>query len=214
MLVKLLRRRDLSPAQILVAGYFSVIISGTILLMLPIATTTKGSLGFIDSLFTATSATCVTGLIVVNTAETFTVFGQLVIMLLIQIGGLGIMSMSTMIAFILGKKISLKERLIIQEDLNQFHISGLVRLVQYVLGITFMIEGSAALIMFLRLIKDHSILRAIYLAVFHAVSAFNNAGFDIFGNSLESFTGDITINFVIMALIILGGIGFAVMVEV
>ncbi|MFW5996011.1 MAG: TrkH family potassium uptake protein [Halanaerobiaceae bacterium] len=214
MLIKMLRRKDLSPAQILVAGYFSVILSGTILLMLPIATTSDGSLGFIDSLFTATSATCVTGLIVVNTAEVFTVFGQLVIMILIQIGGLGIMSMSTMIAFVLGKKISLRERLIILEDLNQFKLSGLVRLVQYVLGITFIIEGTAALIMFLRLIKDYSIIRSLYLAVFHSVSAFNNAGFDIFGNSLENFTGDITINFVIMGLIILGGIGFGVLVEV
>jgi trk system potassium uptake protein TrkH len=156
----------------------------------------------------------VTGLIVVNTKEAFTIFGSTVIMLLIQIGGLGIMSMSTLFAFVIGKKISLKERLIIQEDLNQYQISGMVRLVQYLLGFTFTIEGTAAAILFLRLSQDYSFWKAVYLSIFHSVSAFNNAGFDLFGNSLENFAGDITINFVIMALIILGGIGFGVMLEV
>ena len=139
-----LKLYKLTPAQILVAGYLTIIITGTILLTLPIATTAEGSLSVIDSLFTATSATCVTGLIVVNTSAAFTVFGQVVIMILIQIGGLGIMSMSTLMAFLIGKKITLKERLIIQEDLNQFGISGLVRLVQYVLGFTIIIEGTGA----------------------------------------------------------------------
>jgi trk system potassium uptake protein TrkH len=134
-------------------------------------------------------------------------------MFLIQIGGLGIMSMSTLFAFVVGKKISLKERLIIQEDLNQYQISGMVRLVQYLLGFTFAIEGTAAAILFLRFSQDYPFWRSIYLSIFHAVSAFNNAGFDLFGNSLEGFTGDITVNFVIMALIILGGIGFGVMME-
>ena len=203
----------LTPAQILVAGYFTVIITGTILLTLPIATTAQGSFNVIDALFTATSATCVTGLIVVNTSTAFTVFGQVIIMLLIQIGGLGIMSMSTLMAFLIGKKISLKERLIIQEDLNQFGISGLVRLVQYVLGFTLIIEGTGAIFMFTKLIQDYPIGKAIYFSIFHAVSAFNNAGFDLFGNSLEGFTGSIIINFAVMALIILGGIGFGVLTE-
>jgi trk system potassium uptake protein TrkH len=205
---------DMSTSQILVTGYFIIIITGTLLLMLPGATTQNGSMNFINALFTATSATCVTGLIVVNTASAFTVFGQIVIMILIQVGGLGIMTMSTLVAFIIGKKITLKERLIIQEDLNQFKISGLVRLIRYVIGFTFLFEGVGALIMFIRLLKDYDGLRAMYLAVFHAVSAFNNAGFDLFGNSLESFTGDITINFVVMILIIIGGIGFGVITEI
>lgn len=205
---------DMSTSQILVSGYFIIIVTGTLLLMLPGATTQQGSMNFINALFTATSATCVTGLIVVNTASAFTVFGQIVIMILIQIGGLGIMTMSTLVAFIIGKKITLKERLIIQEDLNQFKISGLVRLVRYVIGFTLMFEGVGALIMFIRLLNDYDVVRAMYLAVFHAVSAFNNAGFDLFGNSLESFTGDITINFVIMILIIIGGIGFGVITEI
>ncbi len=204
----------MSTAQILVAGYFVVIITGTLLLMLPAATTKAGPMSFINALFTATSATCVTGLIVVNTASAFTVFGQLVIMVLIQIGGLGIMTMSTLVAFIIGKKITLKERLIIQEDLNQFKISGLVRLIRYVLGFTFLFEGIGALIMFIRLLGDYDVVGAFYMAVFHAVSAFNNAGFDLFGNSLEGFTGDVTINFVVMILIIIGGIGFGVITEI
>jgi trk system potassium uptake protein TrkH len=208
-----IRGVDFTPAQILVLGYLMVIITGTILLMLPIATIDGSGLGLVDALFTATSATCVTGLIVVNTATAFTVFGQLVIMVLIQVGGLGIMTMSTMIAFVIGKKISLKERLIIQEDLNQFKISGLVRLVQYVLTFTLIIEGTGVIILFLRLINDYPILRAFYLSVFHSISAFNNAGFDLFGNSLESFTGDIVINFMVITLIILGGLGFGVLAE-
>lgn len=208
-----LKKKNLTPAQYLVSGYFVIIMLGSLLLMLPVATTDGQGLGAVDAVFTATSATCVTGLIVVNTKEAFTIFGSTVIMLLIQIGGLGIMSMSTLFAFIVGKKISLKERLIIQEDLNQYQISGMVRLVQYLLGFTFAIEGTAAAILFLRFSQDYPFWRSVYLAIFHAVSAFNNAGFDLFGNSLEGFTGDITVNFVIMALIILGGIGFGVMME-
>lgn len=208
-----LKKKNLTPAQYLVSGYFVIIMLGSLLLMLPVATTNGQGLGAVDAVFTATSATCVTGLIVVNTKEAFTIFGSTVIMLLIQIGGLGIMSMSTLFAFVVGKKISLKERLIIQEDLNQYQISGMVRLVQYLLGFTFAIEGTAAAILFLRFSQDYPFWRSVYLAIFHAVSAFNNAGFDLFGNSLEGFTGDITVNFVIMVLIILGGIGFGVMME-
>lgn len=205
--------KQFTPAQTLALGYFIVIIIGTILLMLPIATTNQAGLDLIDALFTATSATCVTGLIVVNTSTAFTIFGQLVIMVLIQVGGLGLMTMSTLVYFILGKKISLKDRLIIQEDLNQFKISGIVRLVRYVIGVTLVIQGIGALLLFIRLIRQYPIVKSIYYAIFHAISAFNNAGFDLFGNSLEDFTGDIIINLVVISLIILGGIGFAVLAE-
>ena len=204
---------DLSSAQILVMGYFIVIITGTILLMLPIATSGSQGLNFVDALFTATSATCVTGLIVVNTAAVFSVFGQVVIMVLIQIGGLGIMTMSTMAGLILGRRISYKERLIIQDDLQEFSISNVIHLVKYVITFTVVIQGAGALLFFVRLVTRYEPLRALYFSVFHAVSAFNNAGFDIFGNSLESFTGDFIINFVVMGLIIMGGLGFVVLVE-
>ena len=204
---------NLSPAQFLVLGYFIVISIGTFLLTLPKASTTGGSIGFLTALFTATSATCVTGLIVVNTSTAFTVFGQVVIMVLIQIGGLGIMTMSTLIALILGKKISLKERILIQEDLNQFKISGLLRLIQYVIALTLTIQGIGAVLLFIRLRYDYSIIRSLYFSVFHAVSAFNNAGFDLFGTSLEGYFGDPIINLTVIALIVLGGLGFAVIVE-
>ncbi|KXS42671.1 MAG: trk system potassium uptake protein TrkH [Candidatus Frackibacter sp. T328-2] len=203
----------LTPAQVLALGYLVVILIGSILLSLPIATASGQSMPFVDALFTATSATAVTGLIVENTSTFFSMFGQIVIMILIQIGGLGIMSMSTLFALLVGKKITLKERLVIQQDLDQFQLSGIIRLVRYVLMVAFTIEGVGALILFLRLLKDYPPLKALYFAIFHAVSAFNNAGFDLFGNSLENFTGDITINLVITTLIILGGIGFAVIAE-
>lgn len=208
-----LKNKEFTSAQFLVIGYFIVIFTGTILLMLPLATTSEGSMSFLNALFTSTSATCVTGLIVVNTSTAFTVFGQLVIMFLIQIGGIGIMTMSSLIALVIGRKIGLKERLLIKDDLDHLQISGIVRLVKYVLTFTFVIEGTAALILFFRFIFNYRFWRAFYLAIFHSVSAFNNAGFDIFGNSLEGFTGDIVVNFVVMSLIVLGGIGFAVMVE-
>ncbi len=204
---------NLTPAQVLVLGYLVVILVGAILLTLPIATTDGQGMNLLDSIFTATSATAVTGLIVENTSTFFTVFGQIVILCLIQIGGLGIMTMSTLFALLVGKKITLRERLVIQQDLDQFELSGVIRVVRYVLGVTFIIEGIGALILFIRFLVDMPVVKAFYYAVFHAISAFNNAGFDIFGNSLENFTGDIVVNFAITTLIILGGIGFAVIAE-
>ena len=211
--LKKINFHDLTPAQVLLLGYAVVILTGSILLTLPIATTNGQGMSFLNSLFTATSATAVTGLIVENTATFFTMFGQIVILVLIQIGGLGIMTMSTLFAFLIGKKLTLRHRLVIQEDLDQFQLSGIVRLVRYVLGVTFTIEGLGAFFLFLRLVKDMPVGKAVYFSIFHAVSAFNNAGFDIFGNSLENFTSDAPINLIICALIILGGIGFAVIAE-
>ncbi len=204
---------NLTPAQILSMGYFSVILIGALLLMLPIATTNGQGMNFLDATFTATSATAVTGLIVENTSSFFTVFGQVVIMGLIQIGGLGIMTMSTLVALFLGKKISLKHRLMVQEDLDQFDMSGLLQVVKYVVAMAFTIEGVGAVLLFIRLVQDMPLVKAGYYALFHSVSAFNNAGFDIFGNSLASFPNDIMINLTVTGLIILGGIGFAVIAE-
>lgn len=204
---------SLAPAQILALGYFVVITIGTLLLLLPISTVDGQGLSFVDALFTATSATAVTGLVVVTTGTFLTVFGQVVVMLLIQIGGLGIMTISTLFALFLGKKIGLKERLVIQEDLNQMKISGVVQLVKYIIGMTLMIEGLGALLLFPRLLREMAPGRALYYSIFHSISAFNNAGFDLFGNSLESFTGDVYINLVMISLILLGGIGFAVIAE-
>ncbi|ADL11940.1 TrkH family potassium uptake protein [Acetohalobium arabaticum] len=205
---------SLSPAQFLALGYIIVITVGALLLMLPAATVDGQGLGLINSLFTATSATAVTGLIVVNTGAYFTLFGQAVILLLIQIGGLGFMTTSTLLALILGKRINLKKRIIIQEDLNYFNLSGLIRLVQYVTLLTLGVELIGAILLFAPLSVEYSAGKAAFFSIFHAVSAFCNAGFDLFGNSLANFTNDVYINLVITALFIIGGIGFAVIADV
>ncbi|MEN3190153.1 MAG: TrkH family potassium uptake protein [Atribacterota bacterium] len=186
---------------------------GTILLNLPAASSTGKSVGFINALFTATSATCVTGLIVLDTGKDFSTFGQLTILILLQCGGLGIMTMSTMFAFLMGKKISLRQRLIMQESLNQFSIGGLVRLAKYILIFTVIIEGVGATILFFCWQRFYSPIKALYLGVFHSISAFCNAGFSLFSDSIMRYKGDLTINLTFMALIILGGIGFLVLLE-
>lgn len=213
MLLNSLKEHVYTPAQILALGYLAVIVMGTFLLSFPVATTTPGSLDFISAIFTATSATCVTGLIVVDTGTVFSIFGQIIIMLMIQIGGLGLMVMSTMIAFIIGKKINLKERLVLQEDLNQFKISGLVRLVRYVLLFTLIIEAVGALLLYISFMKEYPLSKAVYFSIFHSISAFNNAGMDLTGNSLEGYISNLNVNLVIMGLIILGGLGFTVIIE-
>jgi trk system potassium uptake protein TrkH len=194
-------------------GFLIVITIGTILLCLPIASGTEKSISPIDALFTATSATCVTGLTVLDTPKDFSSFGHLIILLLIQIGGLGVMTMSTMLAFLMRKRISLRERIIMQESLNQFSIGGLVRLTKYILIFTAMIEGGGAIILYLFWQRTYSPLQALSLAVFHSISAFCNAGFSLFSDNLMSYKGSFIINFTIMALIVLGGIGFLVLLE-
>ncbi|QNB44925.1 Trk family potassium uptake protein [Thermanaerosceptrum fracticalcis] len=203
----------LTPSRILVLGFALLILIGALLLTLPVATLNGQGLNFLDALFTATSAVCVTGLVVVDTGTYFTTFGQVVILLLIQVGGLGFMTFATLFAIILGRKITLKERLLLQEALNQVSLEGIVRLAKYVIQISFVIEVLGALILTMRWSTDLGWGKALYFGVFHAISAFNNAGFDLFGNfsSLTRYQGDITTNLTIMFLIITGGIGFAVL---
>ncbi|WP_246637695.1 TrkH family potassium uptake protein [Crassaminicella profunda] len=213
---KRIDKYKLNPAQILVLGFASVILMGGILLSLPIASKSGHSVGFINAIFTSTSAVCVTGLVVVDTATHWTVFGQTVIILLIQIGGLGFMSMATFFALIFGKRITLRERLVMQEALNQFNISGIVRLTKYILITTFSIEGIGAILLSFKFIPIYGVPKGIGLSIFHAISAFCNAGFDLIGNfrSLTPFADDFLINIVICFLIITGGLGFTVIVEV
>ncbi|WP_244157798.1 TrkH family potassium uptake protein [Paenibacillus typhae] len=205
----------LSPPQILVGGFAAVILIGTLLLMLPFASASGHSLRFIDALFTATSATCVTGLVVVDTGTHFSVFGQIVILLLIQVGGLGFMTMATLFALLLKRKISLRDRLILQEAMNQSSMEGIVRLIRRVLVYSLVIETGGAVLLSLRWAADMPFGRALYYGVFHAVSMFNNAGFDLFGNyrSLTAYAGDSVVNLVVMLLIVSGGIGFIVMAD-
>lgn len=205
--------RKMHPAQVLAVGYLVVILVGTILLHLPIATNNPGSLPWLDCLFTATSATAVTGLIVVNTSSAFTIFGQVVIMLLIQFGGLGLMTMSTLLALVIGRRIGLQERVVMQKELGQFQLSGLVKVVKRVLLITAIIEGLGVVILFLRWQPLLGAKKALYYAVFHSVSAFCNAGFDLFGNSMQNFSQDFITLFTISSLLILGGLGFGVVTD-
>ncbi|KNF07486.1 Ktr system potassium uptake protein B [Gottschalkia purinilytica] len=208
-----IRRLMLKPARVLVLGIAGIILIGAFLLNLPMASNDGQSIGFINSLFTATSAVSVTGLVVVNTAEHWTLFGKVVIILLIQAGGLGFMTLATLIAFALGKRISLKERLIMQEQLNQFSLSGIVKLTRYVIISTLIIEGIGALLLSTRFIPIYGLKKGIWFSIFHAISAFCNAGFDIIGNSIVPFVGDPIINLTICGLIILGGLGYTVYID-
>lgn len=202
-----------TPAQVLVLGFAGLIALGTFLLSLPQASATGKSIGVVNALFTATSAACVTGLVVLDTAKDFSLFGQLVILGLIQVGGLGIMTMSTLVALLLGKKISLRERLIMQEALGGFSIAGLVRLTRIILFFTLIIESVGALFLFVRWSFDYPLGRAAYLGLFHAVSGFNNAGFDLFSISFAGYVEDLTVNLVIMSLVVIGGLGFTVIAD-
>ena len=205
---------DLTPYQILVLGFAGLILVGALLLMMPQASVTGQSLSFVDALFTSTSAVCVTGLIVVDTGTYFSVYGQLVLIFLIQAGGLGIMTMATLMALLMRRKIQLRERLIMQEALNQITVSGVVRLTQYIIVITLLIEFIGGTILAARWYSDFG-TQGIYFGYWHAVSSFCNAGFDLFGEfrSLTNYVDDITVNLTISSLIILGGIGFTVMFD-
>lgn len=205
----------LSPPRILVLGFAAIILTGTLLLMTPLANTTGEPLPFIDALFTATSATCVTGLVVRDTGLYFTTFGQIVIMTLIQVGGLGFMTMATLFSLVFKRRISLRDRLLLQEAMNQNSMEGIVRLIRKVLVYSLIIEASAALLFTIRWAFDMPLGQAFYYGIFHAVSLFNNAGFDLFGEyrSLTGYVNDPLVNFVTMFLIVSGGLGFIVLSE-
>lgn len=205
----------LQPAQVLVLGFAILIMLGATLLNLPIASLNGKSIGFIDALFTSASAVCVTGLSVVNTAAHWTLFGKIVILVLIQIGGLGFMTMATLVALLLGKKITLKERLIMQEELNQFTMQGLVKLTKYVLLSTFLIEFIGAIFLSFTFVPYYGdTVKGIWFSVFHSISAFCNAGFDLTGNSMMEFVGDPIVNIVMGVLVIIGGLGYSVYINI
>lgn len=207
---------NMSPPQIIVFGFTILIILGTVLLSLPISSKSGQGIGFEDALFTATSAVCVTGLVVVDTYSHWTVFGQTVILLLIQIGGLGIMSMATLFSLVLGRKMGLKARLTIQESLSDFTLSGVVKMLRNILIVTLVIELIGAVLLSTRLIPLYGLQNGVFKSVFHSVSAFCNAGFDIFGTpnnqftSLVYFRNDPVLLLTICTLFIVGGLGFIV----
>lgn len=200
-----------SPSQWLLLIFLISILIGASLLKLPFATTS--TISFIDALFTASSAITVTGLAVVDTGTAFTLFGQIVIVALIQLGGLGIMSFAVLIFMALGKKIGLRNRIFIQYSLNQTSLGGVVFLVRNLLIFSLVIEGIAMIILAMRWVPDLGWGKGLYYSFFHAISAFNNAGFALWPDNLMGFVGDPIVNIVLSLLIIIGGLGFTVLID-
>ncbi|MDP5276580.1 TrkH family potassium uptake protein [Chengkuizengella axinellae] len=206
----------MSPTQFIVSGYLISIIIATILLLLPISLKDGVELSFIDALFTATSGISVTGLTVVNVSETFSVFGTIVLLVMFQIGGIGIMALGTFLWMILGRNISLSYRKLIMIDQNQNRLSGLVQLIRIVLGLVLLFEAIGTLIftVYFHFAGYYDTwLESFYHGLFHSISSYTNAGFDIFGNSLFDFSHDYFVQIITIALIILGAIGFPVLIE-
>lgn len=200
-------KRPVNPARVLISGYLLVILIGAILLYLPFSS--KG-ISFIDSLFTASSATCVTGLIVKNTATDFTPFGKLIILLLIQLGGLGYMTLSTALLFILGRKISIQGRLLMRESINYLSYENLRSFAFTILKVTLVVEGIGALLLFLCFFSSMPLKDALFQGIFHAVSGFCNAGLSTFPNNLGNYIRGFSVPLVVSSLFIFGGLGFMV----
>ncbi len=210
-LINSLRQRSFYSLLLSFAGLIAL---GTFFLTLPAATTDGRGASFIDSLFTATSATCVTGLIVRDTGSYFSRFGQIIILALIQLGGLGIMTFSTSMAVLLGHRLALGERRLVAEMIETPRETDIVRAIRYILLFTLLAEGTGCLLLFLRWLPVFpNTAGAFYYALFHAVSAFCNAGFSLFADSLIRYQGDLMVNFVFIGLIVSGGLGFAVVHE-
>ncbi|EES91039.1 MULTISPECIES: TrkH family potassium uptake protein [Clostridium] len=207
-------KKRLTPVQTLAIGFFIVIMVGTMLLMLPIASKSGVITPFVDAFFTSTSAVCITGLTTLNTAGYWSYFGTTIIIILIQVGGLGFMSFTTLIALLLGKRITLKERLVMQEAMNSFSLQGLVKLAKYILIFTFSVEGIGALFLSTKFIPRYGLLKGIYFSLFHSISAFCNAGFDLTGDSLVPYANNTVVILTISLLIIVSGLGFAVWAEI
>ena len=207
--------KKLNAIQTIALGFAAIIVIGALLLMLPIANKTGESIPFINALFTAGSATCVTGLVVYDTFTQFTYFGQAVIIVLIQIGGLGFVTVAVLLSFVLKKRIGLKERMVLSEAMSLGQVGGVVKLVKRVLIGTAIIEGGGAVLLYTRFISVVGPVKAIWFSIFHSISAFCNAGFDLMGyyepfSSLVYFQNDVFVNIVVMFLILSGGIGFLV----
>jgi len=209
---RLVSQLRLHPARLMVGSFAGAILVGTVLLSLPMATPGAERLGVVDSLFTATSATCVTGLIVKDTGSDFTLFGQLVILVLIQLGGLGIMTFSVSLVLAFGRQISKSREVVMQDVLDQDSVHEVVSLVRFIALATLVAEavGAGALYFCFAPRHGHS-LPTLYLAIFHSISAFCNAGFSLFRDSLMGYRGDVWVNVVMMTLIVVGGLGFPVL---
>ena len=212
-------RPKLAPTQIIAIVFALIILAGALLLNLPVSSRNGESCGFVPALFTATSATCVTGLVLFDTWTQWSGFGQTVILCLIEVGGLGCMSAAAVVVFMLRKKVSLRQRMVMAQALSVSDMDGIVRLQKWVLGGSILIQLSGALVLFVRFLPEYGALTAAKWGVFHSVSAFCNAGFDIFGKidpgqSVAMFQSDPVVLITLMALVVLGGLGFFVWEEV
>lgn len=212
---KLKLSKCVSQTQFIAYGFFIIIMTGTLLLMLPIASRDGQPESFLNCLFTATSATCVTGLVVADTWTQWSLFGQILILVMIQLGGLGFISIGIFMSIILRRKIGLKERGLMQESVNTLQIGGMVRLTKRIVVGAAIFEGLGAVILSIRFIPQFGLLRGIWYSIFHSISAFCNAGFDLMGQteqymSLSGYVGDWLVNLTIISLIVIGGIGFIV----
>ncbi|ACL19634.1 potassium uptake protein, TrkH family [Desulfitobacterium hafniense DCB-2] len=201
--------------QMIALGFAGIILIGTLLLSLPAASRDGASLPFIDALFTSASATCVTGLVVHDTYTQFSLFGQIVILCLIQIGGLGFMTVATLFLMMARRKIGLAERGVLTESVSAFQIGGIVRLIRRIIICTAIVEGMGAILLAIRFCPQMGVATGVYYAVFHSISAFCNAGFDLMGRfapytSLIPYQSDVLVNLTIMTLIVIGGLGFVV----
>lgn len=215
--MKSIARKPLRPSVVLVLGFLTIIIVGSFLLHLPVSRYEEAEASYLDCLFVSVSAVCVTGLTTVDIASTFTVFGRCVLALLIQVGGLGFASFALLILTLLGKDISLSSMSLAKEALNADSGKGIVGLVLSVVRYAVAIELSGAVLLFFPYLKlSDSVPKAIGMGLFHSVSAFNNAGFDLNGdfNSMACFKGNVYVNIVIAVLIILGGLGFFVLKDI
>lgn len=204
------------PGRLITLGFAFVILFGTFLLLLPISVKPGMEVGFIDALFTSASAVCVTGLIAIDTADHFTLFGRTVVALLIQVGGLGVTSVGVGFILAAGKRIGVKGRLLVREALNVESSKGMIRLVKAVLLMTLCFELVGAILSFLVFVQDYPPLKALEISIFHSIAAFNNSGFDILGGlqNLIPYQSDVLLNLTTSGLIIFGGLGFLVILDV
>lgn len=209
------KRRGLSQTQYIAFGFFLLIMIGTFLLMLPISSKSGKGMDFLGALFTATSASCVTGLVVADTWTQWSLFGQIVIITMIQIGGLGFITIGVFLSILLRRRVGLRQRGLMQESTSALQIGGIVRLTKKIILGTAIFEGTGALLLAIRFIPQYGFFRGVFYSIFHSISAFCNAGFDLMGhqqpyNSLSAYYDDWLVNLVVMSLIVIGGIGFIV----
>ncbi len=210
------KTKRMSPSLIIALGFAIVILTGTLFLYLPISHNEGVDVSFIDALFTATSAVCVTGLVAIDIADTFNFFGQVVVAALIQVGGLGFASIGVGFILLARRTVNFKERLIVKEALNVDSVKGIVKLVKSVLLMTLVFEGVGAVLNFMVFSKQYHTLKAIWISIFHAISAFNNCGYDILGGfkNLSDYKNNVLLNLTTTGLIIFGGLGFFVVKEI